>query len=134
MNIHELRKQRKHLHMENRKLGPAFVAIDRSQWPTDDGKRFAVWRNNRFLVQAFDDGVGALRLSICRSELDDKGNWRDGLTWDELQQIKNAVGFSDFDAVEVYPAQSDVVNVANMRHLWIMTEQLKFAWRAKRPK
>lgn len=97
-------------------------------------KRFAVWRNNRFLVQAFDDGVGALRLSICRSELDDKGNWRDGLTWDELQQIKNAVGFSDFDAVEVYPAEADVVNVANMRHLWVMTEQLKFAWRTKRPK
>jgi hypothetical protein len=43
--------------------------------------------------------------------------------------IKNAVGYQDRDAVEVYPSQTDVVNVSNMRHLWILPEKLDFAWR-----
>ena len=28
------------------------------------------------------------------------------------------------DAVEVYPADADVVNVANMRHLWLVAGEL----------
>jgi hypothetical protein len=46
-----------------------------------------------------------------------------------LQDIRNAVGFSERDAVEVFPAKNDTVNVANLRHLWIMPEPLAFAWR-----
>jgi hypothetical protein len=33
------------------------------------------------------------------------------------------------DAVEVYPPAGDVVNVANMRHLWVLRDRLPFAWR-----
>ena len=31
-------------------------------------------------------------------------------------------------AVEVFPADDQVVNVANMRHLWVLPEPLPFAW------
>ncbi|EOG1815585.1 hypothetical protein ACK3RA_000943 [Enterobacter hormaechei] len=48
---------------------------------------------------------------------------------DALQEIKSAVGYGDRDAVEIYPRDSDVVNVANMRHLWITPEPIAFAWR-----
>ena len=40
------------------------------------------------------------------------------ITWDQLQAIKNAVWGEDARAIEVYPAESQLVNVAIMRHLW----------------
>lgn len=40
------------------------------------------------------------------------------ITWDQLQSIKNEVWGEDARAIEVYPAQSHVVNGAMMRHLW----------------
>ncbi|MGL0761287.1 DUF4222 domain-containing protein [Citrobacter freundii] len=65
----------------------------------------------------------------CIASMANSGRWKDGISWDALQEIKNAVGYADRDAVEIYPAQKDVVNVANMRHLWIVNEPLNFAWR-----
>ena len=35
------------------------------------------------------------------------------------------------DAVEVYPADADVVNVANMRHLWLVAGELAFKWKSR---
>jgi hypothetical protein len=56
--------------------------------------------------------------------------WAEGITWEQLQQIKRQVGYGEFDAVEVYPDDDDVVNVSNMRHLWILEPgSLPFAWR-----
>ena len=40
------------------------------------------------------------------------------ITWDQLQSIKNAVWGEDVRAIEVYPAQSQVINSAPIRHLW----------------
>ncbi len=71
----------------------------------------------RYFVAAFKDG-NAVRLDILRNDL------TDGLTWDELQGIKNACGFENQDAVEFYPAQSDVLSCANMRHLYVFDEKL----------
>jgi len=43
---------------------------------------------------------------------------KDGISWDTLQAIKNEmIGYEEI-AVEVYPSQIDVVNDANIRHLW----------------
>lgn len=40
------------------------------------------------------------------------------ITWDALQAIKNVVWGYDARAIEVYPAQCDVINNAPLRHLW----------------
>jgi hypothetical protein len=121
---------RSHLRKVNRNLSDDFVQLTRENWPHDtEPTRFAVFRSNRFLVQAFNENGGVIRLSICRTTVDAAGNWLAHITWDELQKIKNGVGYSEQDAVEVYPRDRDVVNVSNMRHLWIMPEYLKFAWR-----
>ena len=45
-------------------------------------------------------------------------NGGDRIGWDTLQAIKNELLGPDAVAVEVYPAASDVVNEANLRHLW----------------
>ncbi|MEI9693262.1 DUF7694 domain-containing protein [Atlantibacter hermannii] len=105
--------------------------VPKAQWPEKlhDPSRTNVWINPRFLVQEFHEEGGVIRLSVNTRELGLAGRWKDGISWDTLQEIKNAVGYADRDAVEIFPAERDVVNVANMRHLWILPEPLPFAWR-----
>jgi len=45
-------------------------------------------------------------------------NGKDGITWDELQVLKNERLGRNTRAIEVYPDQEDLVNSTNMRHLW----------------
>lgn len=52
----------------------------------------------------------------------------DQITWDQLQTIKSELGFGDWYAVEVYPANADLVNDANMRHLWMLETRLSIGW------
>lgn len=47
---------------------------------------------------------------------------KDGIPWDTLQVIKNELLGATTTAVEVYPAASDKIDEANMRHLWEIPE------------
>ena len=91
--------------------------------------RSNVWANAYFLVQEFKEDGGVIRLTVNTTSIGGSGRWKDGISWDALQEIKSAVGYGDRDAVEIYPRDADVVNVANMRHLWITPEPISFAWR-----
>lgn len=86
-----------------------------------------VWMSRKYLVQLFAEDGGVYRLSICRTE-HDGARWLDGITWDELQDLKRQAGFGDSVAVELYPDDNNVVNVANMRHLWLLPEAPEFMW------
>ena len=48
----------------------------------------------------------------------------DGITWDELQQIKDECLGPDATAVEFYPPTTGVVNELNMRHLWEVPSEM----------
>lgn len=95
-----------------------------------------VWRSRHFLVQLYEEAVpdregttkAMLRLSVNRSRVRRDGSWEDGITWDELQRLKDEAGLGDMWAVEVYPAEGHVVQDANMRHLWLLPERPLFAW------
>lgn len=63
-----------------------------------------------------------------RTTLQVSGRWDDSLTWDELQAVKTDCGFGAWFGLEVYPRERDVVNVANMRHLWILEHPLPIGW------
>lgn len=132
MSIVTTRDQRRQLERDNAKLPKHLTIVPRDEWPRvalHDPDLLAVWRSRTFLVQKFKAPPPALvRLSINRTTLSGD-RWNDNITWDELQAIKNEIGFFAQDAVEVYPPMRDVVNVANIRHLWIMAEPLGFAWR-----
>lgn len=41
-------------------------------------------------------------------------------SWPEMQRIKNELAGPDATAVEVYPPQREVVDDANMYHIWIV--------------
>lgn len=45
---------------------------------------------------------------------------RDGIPWEALQGAKDALGFDDREAVEIYPKNGLVVNEQNLRWLWVL--------------
>ena len=90
----------------------------------------SVWRSREYLVQVFEPKNGGQRMTVSRTSVE-AGMWRDGISWDELQLLKRQCGFGDFWAVEIYPADADIVNVSNMRHLWILAFPPDFAWRKR---
>lgn len=126
----DIHKRRKWLRAENLKWPEQPIPVPPDRWPKSEARnRVALFRSREFIIQVFMVCQGLMRVSVNRSEIDDSGNWVADISWDELQQIKNFIGFSDKDAVEVFPRMEDEVNVANMRHLWILDEPLSFAWR-----
>lgn len=125
------RADRRELDRANAKLPLALQEIPKADWPTSmaDPARLRVWRSRHWLVQEFSaKGPALVRLSINRTSRTASG-WEEDVSWEELQALKNEVGYPFHDAVEIYPAASDVVNVANMRHLWVLAEPVAFAWR-----
>ena len=123
-------RQRKALLIENRSWPAALIQVPREQWPITSEKVIEAWRSRNFFVAVYRERDGIERLSINRTTATKK-SWADGISWEELQRLKRECGRGDLDAVEIFPADSDVVNVANMRHLWVLPERLSFAWRAK---
>jgi hypothetical protein len=126
---------KRHLYKANRLFGDKFTEVPARLWPPDEwaaqGRRLRVWRNKDFLVQEFDEfrnGKLFRRISVNRTMIDDRGSWLDGLTWDQLQMIKNEIGYGTAWAVEIFPPVDHVVNVANMRHLWIVDQKPDVAW------
>jgi len=90
------------------------------------------WTSARFTVQEFDDD-DRIRLSIQRARANCyiREHKRDlsPISWDELQWVKSAVGYSKSFAVEIFPPDEAVVNVAWMRHLWIVDpSEVPWAW------
>lgn len=109
--------------------------IPKSEWPippfVEEHPRIAVYRSRQFLAQVFDQGGGILRMSVNRTEWDERQKrFREDISWDELQRLKAEAGYGNRWAVEVYPADTAIVNVANMRHLWLLPEAPAFAWNA----
>lgn len=92
-----------------------------------------VWQSQKFLVQMFIEGafqgIECKRLSVCRVTLGPDGHWDAKITWDDLYAIKSEVGFADWYGLEIYPPACDLVNVANMRHLWLLREPLDLGWK-----
>lgn len=125
------RAQRRQLERNNAKQPERLQEVPHYEWPANTPMSIMrVFRSRDYLVQEYREANPLVisRLSICRTSI--SGNrWKDGIAWEELQRIKNECGYGDVDAVEIYPADSDVVNVANMRHLWVMDAPVSFAWR-----
>lgn len=130
----ELAEMNEAMLKESEKYGEDFAEIPKEHWAhkwTNDEtvNRFKILRSKDFFVQLFRQGAGVIRITVNRTQLKAPGRWVDGITWDELQKIKSQLGYGHRDAVEVYPKDKDVVNVANMRHLWILPDPLGFIWR-----
>lgn len=76
-----------------------------------------VWQDHQFYVAAFQDDC-CIRMDIVRHDIED------GITWDEIRKIKEQCGFGDVDAIEFYPAEKDIINTGNIRHIYIFNTEL----------
>jgi hypothetical protein len=72
-----------------------------------------VWRNHKYTVHVdrYEDGAVSV-LSIKRNDRSPVHDWRD------LQRIKNEIAGPEAEAVELYPAQSRLLDTANQYWLW----------------
>lgn len=131
--IQATRDQRRELERQNAKFPRTLVLIPLSTWPATtlvDPRLIEVWRSREFLVQVFQEDGGVVRLTVCRTAVTvAAARWEDGITWDELQRLKRECGRGAQCAVEVYPGARDIVDVANMRHLWVLPEPPAYTWR-----
>ncbi len=132
MSRFDRRAAQKYLAQENAKWPVELREWPREDWPRPSPKVLRVFRSRTFLVQEFAaDAPAIVRLSINRAAITSDGGWQQDITWEELQRLKREAGYGDSEAVEVFPPDRDVVNVANMRHLWILPAgTLAFAWRS----
>lgn len=78
------------------------------------------YRNRVFavLMRPVDGGVTHLAISSL-SEVRP--------TWYEAQRIKDELTHPDRTAVEVYPPRAEIVDGANMYHLWVLRGPLPFS-------
>lgn len=127
MNLSKIQKA---LEKANKKWPETLTNVPQQDWPGKNHIALGlvrVMRSRDFLVQIYNDR-GHTRLSVCRTCIQADGEWQQEITWDELQLLKMQAGYRNKAAVEVYPPDDMVVNVANMRHLWIMDEVPDYVW------
>lgn len=105
-----------------------------ARYPGSAAPLIRAWRSRTHIAQLYNE-AGNLRLSIQR--VTDHA-WhiryqRDGgISWDELQCIKAECGYGDWWALEVYPPEANLIDVAPMRHLWLVAQPPAFAWQRER--
>lgn len=127
------RSERRALAAQHRGLPEQLVEVPTHLWPAStvgmDRPPERVWRSRSFLVQQYVVTGSPTRLSINRLRMLANGRWADAITWDEIQSLKAQAGYADRWAVEIFPAARDLVDVANVRHVWLLDEPPAFAWR-----
>jgi hypothetical protein len=81
----------------------------------DDERGQEFWINDKYQVVKHVQG-NMVWLSIRRLDRETIHDWR------ELQAIKNELVGPEFEAVELYPAESRLVDGANQYHLWAVND------------
>lgn len=129
------KQMRAQLRRDNREWPNRLAPVPMKMWPRDHlseattANRIDVLRSRDFLCQIVREPDGSVRMTINRTDQDKDGNWRDGITWDELMELKRQAGYGEALAIEFYPPDKDIVCVSNMRHLFVIQNgQLPKHW------
>jgi hypothetical protein len=74
-----------------------------------------MWRNDRYTASVERGDSGAVTvLSIHRNDR------KPDMPWRHLQAIKNDIAGPEVEALELFPAESRLVDTANQRWLWCL--------------
>lgn len=76
---------------------------------------YEVWIKR--LLPSGGKGPAILHLSIKRRDRDVIRDWR------ELQDIKNDLVGEEYEGVELFPAETRLVDTANQFHLWVIEDR-----------
>jgi hypothetical protein len=87
-----------------------------------EGTNYQLYKNNQYQVAVYEREAQAqgwpmmIHLSIKRLDKEAVHDWRD------LQRIKNELVGPEHEAVELYPAESRLVDSANQYHLFVLAD------------
>lgn len=97
------------------------TVADREKFPAVRGITRAFF-NDCYSVQFYDvlTDMGLVQHLIVRAQLGGEPPWRD------MQRIKDELVGTEAYAVQVYPRASDVVDQADVYHLWVLPQELPF--------
>ena len=118
-------KARRGLHRESKEFPNHLIRCPDLEKERPNGI-LEMWRSRHFVALIYDQD-GFIRVSVNRAAVKNNGHWKEGISWDDLMRIKREIGRADQYAVEVYPSDRDLVNVANIRHLFLV-DRPDFAW------
>ena len=80
------------------------------------------YKNGTYTVFRRVINENAVHLSIRRNDREPCKDWRD------FQRIKNELCGAEWEAVELYPAESRLVDSSNQYHLWCSAMPFNFGW------
>jgi hypothetical protein len=113
------------------KFEPVKPFIDGEPLEVQEGESF--WRNSFYTVvkKKLDDkenDEGALHLSIRHNQGKAVRDWR------HFQKIKNELAGEEREALEIFPKESDLIDVSNSYHLFVLPagDTSMFTWREGR--
>lgn len=129
MTAKEIKNQNKYLREQNKKYPDYLVEVPKEEWPKTNATKlpYKVLRSNRHLVLLYNEGEYT-RMTVSRTMINADGEWESNISWEQLQELKNEAGFIFEYGVEVFPPEDALVNVANMRHIWILPQKPDFGW------
>lgn len=118
--------------MKRKKGTPPWTPFERAESdlsPLERGDE--IWINSRYIVYSRripseDATTYLVHLSIKRIDRTVIHDWRD------LQRIKNELAGLEWEGIELYPAESRLVDTANQYHLWCFPFQMPFGFRTGR--
>lgn len=87
-----------------------------------DSKVIEIWGNDHYQITARIYPDGFTHLSCKREDRLPLHDWR------QLQQIKNEICGPERWGLEVYPAESCIVDTSNEYHLWVLPEGHTVPW------
>lgn len=105
--------------MEQGEVNPELLATGAKLGVIGDDEQLEAWANHQYQAIARTDESGMTWLSIKRHDRHPIRNWR------HLQQIKNECCGMEREAIELFPAESRLVDGANETHLWVFPENTK---------
>jgi hypothetical protein len=100
---------------------PSQAVADAMKAINFDQRRTEIWLNDTYQVSVFRDAAPdgwpcpMIHLSIKRIDKEALHDWRD------LQTIKNLLVGPEHEAIEIYPAESRLVDTANQYHLFVFS-------------
>jgi hypothetical protein len=123
----KLERQRRRQRQRRRDSLPRWTPFERAtltDGPSDFGPLYkkdecVIYVNSRYQVAVHpaSSSNAYIRLSIKNRDKSTRHDWRD------LQRIKNELVGEDHEAVELYPAESRLVDMANQYHLWVFPKK-----------
>ena len=83
--------------------------------PAELAAMHEMWVNDQYtvIVERFEDG-SVYHLSIRRNDRAPARDWRD------FMRIKDEIAGPEAEGVELYPARSRIVDMANQYHMWFL--------------